>query len=101
MEQRLIDANEIYSKAQNSASDTDTEKDMKALFRYLLRNANTVLTIPDNPTNGDMIKALFPYFEIYDNADNEEYPYVEVVVSKTDSTCYRKSWWNAPYKEVD
>ena len=49
-----------------------------------------VLPIPDNATNGDMIKAMFP---------NEE-------IIETDGACvyvgvkmrFDKDWWNAPYK---
>ena len=34
---RLGDLDSLYQKVQNEESDTDDEKSMKALFRYLIR----------------------------------------------------------------
>lgn len=42
----------------------------------------TVLTIPNNPTNGDMIKAMFP-------------KYYQGILGYLDNT----KWWNTPYKK--
>ena len=58
-----------------------------------------VIPIPDNATNGDMIKAMFPdceqkenihngYFEMYFDGDFGNPSYMRV----------SKDWWNAPYK---
>lgn len=54
--------------------------------------APTVLTIPDNPTNGDMQLILCPELEVRDFGSFVEAhsPNVEMRVSK--------SWWNSPYK---
>lgn len=51
-------------------------------------NASTVYNIPDNATNGDVIRALFKpnYVEKID--DN-------VIVENYD---FNKDWWNSPYK---
>ena len=62
-----------------------------------LKDAEAVLTIPDNPTNGDMIKALFPEDRITELNDcilviGSEYQYQHH---------YPKDWWNAPYIEMD
>ena len=57
--------------------------------------------LPDNATNGDMIKAMFPYacFEEYEDecrhivimwADGE----ASIVISD-----FEWDWWNAPYKK--
>ena len=55
--------------------------------------------LPKNPTNGDMIKALFPSIEIADCPKfNEVYtgiPFGELIGANID--CMR-DWWNAPYK---
>lgn len=67
----------------------------------------TVLTIPNNPTNGDMIKAMF---HITDNDIDEDlttiYVYAKTRVLKGGSQDYlrkqitfRKDWWNTPHKK--
>ncbi len=47
-------------------------------------------------TNGDMIKAMFPYATIH---NNELLNYVHVVTDKTlKEQTFDLDWWNAPYK---
>ena len=65
----------------------------------LLDMSPTVLTIPDNPTNGDMIKALFPnikfnekwkatrHFEL-----QSEQGHIEITGIAT------SDWWNSPFE---
>lgn len=91
---RLIDANKI--NFENSEFDTysDYSKSFDAIDF-----APTVLEIPDNPTNGDMIKAMFPNVTVRDSY----YTYaVEVKLeyhSQHDTgLLFDKKWWNAPYK---
>ena len=69
--QRLIDANNLMEYCLNQK---DKTVDCNDIARF-----STVLTIPDNPTNGDMIKAMFP-----NEGDFE--------------TDFDADWWNAPYK---
>ena len=59
-------------------------------------NAPTVLTISDNPTNGDMIKALFPDGKIC-ITNNFEIG----LRFKSDNWIiwFKDRWWNAPYKK--
>ena len=58
------------------------------------------LGIPENPTNGDMIKALFPNAKIYYHEASElvgEY----VTVNPKDCDTYQDysiDWWNTPWK---
>ena len=64
--------------------------------------ASPFLTIPDNPTNGDMIKALFKPYQIFVYTD-----IVDVYLTEDDfntgNWCqeYLAYWWNAPYKRGD
>ena len=51
------------------------------------------LTIPENPTNGDMIKALFPN-QNSDNGDSVALLDLDGYVINT----FPKKWWNAPYE---
>jgi len=51
------------------------------------------VVIPENPTNGDVIKALFPDYKT-------EIEYERVIFFKNDEswiTCHPE-WWNSPYK---
>lgn len=85
---RLIDANKLDDSL--GISDRDIE------FHYMLEEAKTVLTIPENPTNGDMIKALFPDGKICRTND------FEIGLSfKGDNWIiwFKESWWNTPWRE--
>lgn len=55
------------------------------------------MTFPDNATNGDVIKALFPDSEL-----NKESDYVYLTISRGVYLEDRNAtWWNAPYKEAE
>lgn len=56
--------------------------------------------ISENPTNGDMIKAMFPHVEIKDNCDMYYSVNIENLSIDTglNTVGFRKDWWNAPYK---
>ena len=66
-------------------------------------NAPTVLTIPDNPTNGDMIKALWNLSDNdIDIGFGTVYVYTNIRVfngQDRERLFFNKDWWNAPYKE--
>lgn len=48
--------------------------------------------LPDNPTNGDMIKTVFP------NASITEIGGGSTIVVANDYK-FNSTWWNAPYRE--
>ena len=49
--------------------------------------------LPDNPTNGDMIKALFPNIKMWgESKDTLDYSLGGMIHRVL------KSWWNAPYE---
>lgn len=67
------------------------------------RNRNGVIIIPGNPTNGDIIKTLFPetliyvdtalkmvWFCIYEDKQDEDFD---------KHITFPLDWWNAPYKK--
>ena len=62
-------------------------------------NAPTVLTIPDNPTNGDVLQAVFPCDEVYINEIQEGVVHFLMKSNPTSMDCFNTDWWNAPYKE--
>lgn len=59
--------------------------------------------IPDNATNGDIIKVIFPDSKDWkakiedNNGEVYEVHFVELPNSMTINK-YEESWWNAPYK---
>lgn len=53
--------------------------------------AKLIIDIPDNATNGDVIKALYPITTVKESKD--------LIITDADiATCFSKKWWNAPYK---
>lgn len=75
-------------------SDTEKSKGIEALKKAI----EVLKLIPDNATNGDMIKALFPNAEYWDSTEfeNEE----RINFEGNDCLeCLNLDWWNAPYKK--
>lgn len=55
--------------------------------------------IPDNATNGDVIKAMFPNTEV-DDYDYGKDPVIDVYgIDDTEYITLRKVWWNSPYQK--
>ena len=55
--------------------------------------------IPDNATNGDVIKAMFPNTEV-DDYDYGKDPVIDVYgIDDAEYITLRKAWWNAPYQK--
>lgn len=82
---RLVDANKLLNY----------KTDHEMISTHIIYNAPTVLTIPEQPTNGQMLLVLYPELEVRDFGSFIEAhsPNVEMKVSK--------SWWNAPYKGAE
>jgi len=92
---RLIDADKIYP-------DVRTQRGALAISQGQLAYAKTVnaLLIPEDATNGDVIKAMFPNASIhYHKADELVDDYVSVNIIGCDiQQDYSAEWWDAPYK---
>lgn len=89
MEQRLIDANDLINNAMAKTF---------GLRICDIDDAQTILTIPDNPTNGDMVKAIFPDTEIEEIGDEGAIRSIAVSIGYGTSY-FALDWWNAPYKK--
>ena len=63
-------------------------------FIPIVQEAPTVpaIPIPDNATNGDVIKALFPRIKI------KKFPTFLRVIEGEEYIPMTYDWWNAPYK---
>ena len=59
------------------------------------------IVIPDNATNGDMIKAMFPNatFMIGEEKDEQGTKNLYVYTDDFEGFAVDLDWWNAPYKE--
>ena len=56
------------------------------------------ITLSDNATNGDIIKAIFPQWKIIDDADKDMIMFnIPMKVGYEFNAC-SKEWWNSPYK---
>lgn len=60
-------------------------------------NCNPILTIPSNPTNGDMIKALYPSVVIRVVTDSQIG--ISFFNDQSEITWIPMDWWRAPYRE--
>ena len=55
--------------------------------------------IPENPTNGDVIKAMYSNARFYEDRCGYGYVYSDDVACKENyMMTFSKDWWNAPYK---
>lgn len=64
-----------------------------------INSTKPILTIPENPTNGDMIKAIFNPYKICKYEFNVHIYMTERDFEESDYQMkYDRSWWNAPYK---
>ena len=91
--QRLINANDLEVMPID-ITDLPYDKCLMVYYAEDVDNAPTVLEIPDNPTNGDIIKAMFPQAKIYQSGGytNCNFKGGTFLEDK------RSEWWNAPYK---
>lgn len=66
-------------------------------YQILLAKLNNAIVLPDNCTNGDVIKTMFPecdadfHFDCFGTADW----YSTNLDGRTD---FSDEWWNAPYE---
>ena len=65
-------------------------------FESLEKQVINAIPIPDNATNGDIIKAMFP------NLKGREKTFeINVTVNINPIGTFTVDWWNAPYKGVE
>jgi hypothetical protein len=78
------------------------KKNQKKEYSESMLDVNIIANgtpIPDNATNGDVIKAIFPNTEV-DDYDYGKDPVIDVYgIDNTEYITLRKDWWNAPYKK--
>ena len=92
MEQRLVDINKVKEVTLEDSITFISYTPDNGVDCYI--EADTVLTLPENPTNGDMIKAMFPEVKMWGESEQTlDYSLGGMVHRVT------KSWWNAPYRK--
>lgn len=62
-----------------------------------------VIEVPEDATNGDMVKAMFPNTSVcntFPSLNNDEvyYIFISETNGATNEMRVMKSWWDAPYK---
>ena len=100
---RLIDADEIiYDCDYDNGNGCDKichcdNCNNHVVKESIIKNLSTInaIPIPENITNGDMIKLLFP------NKYGEEYGRTKVYycIDAHNRMEFQIDWWNKPYKE--
>ena len=66
---------------------------------YIVKKNPNMIEIPNNATNGDMIKTIFRPYKVYEGIS-----YFHVYLTEEDYFnenrwgSFEKDWWNAPYK---
>lgn len=63
------------------------------LFSEELKAIHNGTPIPENATNGDMIKALFK-----NCVKDDDFEGAVITVINGEAQYWKKDWWNAPYK---
>ena len=87
---RLIDADALKKSFISDISLPRIRKVYSDLTVCMeIDNASTVYDIPDNATNGEVLKALFP---------NERIGHCEDCTDLGDIATFDDDWWNTPYK---
>ena len=85
--QRLVNANNLEQKAVS----TDD-----GFMLSEIENAETVMIIPDHPTNGDIQKEILTDFAFENLGDT-------VIGERFEPYChlqFSKEWWDTPYKQM-
>ena len=63
---------------------------------------NKIIVIPENATNGDMIKALFPNAKTFEIESDKSGKVISYGIWLDDDQYYfDTSWWNASYKKEE
>ena len=93
MENKLLDANETMKMIDEAKVKYETSKNFA---ENIIRFSKPVFVIPENPTNGDMIKALFPNTK---SRLDEKTGITLVKWADGTSKCFKTNWWDAPYRK--
>lgn len=79
-----------------------TPEEVKSVNAYVDNISQTVLTIPipDNATNGDVIKALYNPYRIFEYVNSSVHVYLtedSFNIGEYEMN-FNWDWWNAPYR---
>ena len=97
--QRGRDAGHIMHDILDLPSVTQKSETVTELADRCRECGKSYIRIPDNATNGDVIKAMFPNREV-DDYDYGKDPVIDVYgIDDTEYITLRKDWWNSPYQK--
>ena len=100
---RLIEADELNERFESSCTTECACCPYSDDNCGLVHEADTVnaIPIPENATNGDMIKALFPNVRIDERLEENLSTELNIIIVKGidgGTSPFYRNWWNAPYK---
>jgi hypothetical protein len=79
------------------------EEDLKRMSLNDVNYADYIkenyIQIPDNATNGDMIKAMFPNWRIKYVRKMSGLNRYDIEIDELNRLSFYEDWWNSPYKE--
>lgn len=105
---RLINADELKKECRSIPDPKGRYAELKIIEDYEIDDASTIFDIPDNPTNGNVIKAMFPnaeykHVKTMSGIDGMEVKGINGLYDNFGHWCaedifFHDDWWNAPYK---
>lgn len=90
---KAIDRSKFLASTRVYKKDSPDIAENKRFVRGIIKAMPVVnaIPIPENPTNGDVIKVLFPNAKVVETN-------TVVGIGIDGTTTFNKDWWNAPYK---
>ena len=87
---KLINADELREQCHTIPDPKGRYCGLDIIEKYEIDDVSTVFDIPNNPTNGDMIKIIFPNMKVDISGG---------VVKSDRYTQFDLIWWNTPYQK--
>lgn len=81
---------ELVIQIPDSIYETIKEEEVGNVVYKVIKNGTP---LPENPTNGDMIKAIFPNVRLDDGGE-----WRHIFWGVQAKASFSQDWWNAPYK---
>ena len=90
---------DISEQDYNDIITCNPEVETEYILDLLMKCVDNGTPIPDNATNGDVIRAIFTQWRIIDDADKDMIMFnIPMKVGYEFNACSRE-WWNAPYQK--
>ena len=98
-EELIEDLESLKEWHKNDMLTDADDTDVFLLCTTVLSVIKNCIDIPENATNGDMIKKMFPdtvFYEVYDCVSGKLFGYRAAIAGRVQE--YSIRWWNTPYE---